>query len=904
MSDKTKLPRRKFLKQAAGAVGAAAQLGCLPRVAAADSKPPSETGSPPGHPLPDISYPRVFAGPHLRMISFPLGGVAAGSLGLGGRGQLRDWEIFNRPQKGHSPSYAFPAIWVQAGNSKPIARVLEARIMPPYEGEQGLSFPNAPGLPRLHTAKFIGEYPLAHIDFEDHGVPVKLALDAFSPFIPHNADDSGLPVAILRYRVTNTGPNIAQVAIAFSIDNPVTASSGQRLNEYQTGNGMARLIMSNSGAAADDPMQGSFVLAALPEPAARVTHWRGWPEATWFESPRLFWEAFSQEGELRGEPSPYNSVGALCQKIPISPNQSADFTFLLAWCFPNRTPDWCGWTAPPGKGKTIIGNHYATRFKNAWDAAEYTASHLERLEAGTRLFAKAFRESTLPVVVKEAASANLSTLASTTCFRTSDGEFHGFEGSGDSAGFGYGSCTHVWNYETATAFLFPSLARSLRRGAFDRSLDDAGAIRCRERLPSGDEPWGIAAADGQMGQILHAYLDWKLSGDNTWLRTIWPRIRKAIEFAWVPGGWDANREGVLGGAQHNTYDVEFYGPNPMCGIYYLGALRAGEEMARSLGDISSANDYRKLFDLGSRWIDANLFNGEFFIQQVKGVRPDQIAPNLRDLDPLVTDTEHPQYQLGEGCLIDQLIGQYLAEVAGLGPLVSPHHVRSTLSSIYRYNYRRTLCGYDNVERTFALNDEAAMVTCDYTKASRPRSPLAYYAEVLTGMEYSAAALMIYSGMISEAVECTGNVRARFDGEKRNPWDEPEYGRHYARAMASWTSVVALSGFSYHGAEGSVIAVPRLPHRIFDCFWATGTGWGTFSYRPNDKTGTRFRIQVLAGYLRCRSCEVTASGSSVSAQASGKAILHGVESHGEQTVLRFNQAITLTEGNILEIETQG
>ncbi len=139
------------------------------------------------------------------MIAFPLGGVGAGSLSLGGRGQLRDWEIFNKPNKGFSPNYALPSIWARAGNAKPVTRVLEARILPPYEGENGLGSNNAPGLSRLESAKFTGEYPLARIDFEDRSLPVKISLEAFSPFIPHEADESGLPVAILRYRVSNPG---------------------------------------------------------------------------------------------------------------------------------------------------------------------------------------------------------------------------------------------------------------------------------------------------------------------------------------------------------------------------------------------------------------------------------------------------------------------------------------------------------------------------------------------------------------------------------------------------------------------------------------------------------------------------------------------------------------------------
>ena len=132
MNEEGKLPRRSFLKQAAGALGAATQVGNWPAFAEAQTQAPPSGPRERTHTRADIQYPRVFRGPHLKMISFPLGGVGAGSLGLGGRGQLRDWEIFNRPQRGFSPQYAFPSIWVQSGDAKPIARVLEARILPPY----------------------------------------------------------------------------------------------------------------------------------------------------------------------------------------------------------------------------------------------------------------------------------------------------------------------------------------------------------------------------------------------------------------------------------------------------------------------------------------------------------------------------------------------------------------------------------------------------------------------------------------------------------------------------------------------------------------------------------------------------------------------------------------------------
>ena len=108
-----------------------------------------------------------------------------------------------------------------------------------------------------------------------------------------------------------------------------------------------------------------------------------------------------------------------------------------------------------------------------------------------------------------------------------------------------------------------------------------------------------------------------------------------------------------------------------------------------------------------------------------------------------------------------------------------------------------------MQRTYALNDEAGLLVCDYGKAERPKIPFPYYAEVWTGLEYSTAALMLYAGMVREGLECIAESRARYDGVKRNPWDEPECGHHYARAMSAWSGVLALSGFRYHAPKAAV-----------------------------------------------------------------------------------------------------
>ncbi len=849
--------RRSFLKGIALAGGLAA-----PAAEAQTSQTPA------AQPAAVTHYPRVYTGRQLAQIAFPLGGVGCGTISLGGRGQLRDWEIYNRPDKGRSPGYAFASIWAKVGNRKPVAHVLEARLAPPYATGRGLGPANAPGLTRLQSATFTGEYPFARVAFQEPKLPLEIGLEAFSPIIPLDPEESGLPVAILRYRVRNRGAQKAAVSIAFSLENPVGMALGRRPEqgrscEYRTGADLAGFVMRNPSMGAADPLNGSFSLAVVKPGNGRLTYLRGWPNAKWWTSPLLFWDDFSQDGELGPEAESRNAVGSLCLGRELDAGAAADYTFLLSWRFPNRTAAWSGWTAPKGRENENLGNHYAMRFQDSWEAAAYAAGKLQELESRTREFARVIRESTLPAPVLDAAMSNLSTLATQTSFRTADGEFHGFEGCDDQRGCCFGNCTHVWNYETTTHAVFPSLARSLRQSAFGYSQDEQGGMRFRQMLPDGYARFGYAAADGQMGQVIKAYLDWKLDGDGEWLRGLWPKIRKAIAFAWIKGGWDANRDGVMEGVQHNTYDVEFYGPNPLCGIYYLGALRAAEEMARALGDGAAAAEYRELFDRGSKAIDRELFNGEYYIQKVRGIPKSEIAPSTVG-DMGAENTEKPEFQVGDGCLADQLIGQYLADVAGLGPLLNPAHIRSALASIHKYNSRASLYEHDSVQRIYALNDEPAVLICDYGRGTRPQSPFPYYAEAWTGIEYLLGAQLIFAGMVREGIACFENVRRRFDGERRNPWDEPECGHHYARAMSAWSGVLALSGFRYHAAEKSVEAAPRLGVRPFTSFWSAGSGWGKFTLA--DVNGrTRFTLAVVEGTLRVRKLTVAGKPASLAGE---------------------------------------
>jgi non-lysosomal glucosylceramidase len=485
------------------------------------------------------------------------------------------------------------------------------------------------------------------------------------------------------------------------------------------------------------------------------------------------------------------------------------------------------------------------------------APQLDELEKKTVEFVKAFVDSDLPPVIKEAALFNASTLRTQTSFRAEDGRFYGWEGCNDYDGCCTGSCTHVWNYEQATPFLYGSLSRSMREVEFGHATQKNGYMSFRVNLPlvhaQEQKP---AAADGQMGTIMKLYRDWRLSGDDKMLKTLWPYAKTALQFAWIPGGWDADHDGVMEGCQHNTMDIEYYGPNPEVGVWYLGALRAGEEMAKTIGDEAFAKVCRDLFQRGSSWLDANLFNGEYYEQHIVPAADEKsIAEGLR-LGAGAKDLEHPELQLGAGCLTDQLVGQYMAHVAGLGYLLAQGNVRTTLASIVKYNYCDDLSGHFNHLRTYALGEEAGTIIATYPKGRRPKRPFPYAFEVWTGLEYTAAAGMLYEGLDDDALKIVAAVRDRHEGFKRNPFDEPECGHHYARAMASWGLILAATGFHYDGVDGRITF--KASPKSTTWFWSSGDAWGTFQ-QSKQRNATQAKLNVLGGSINVKTLTLTGGG---------------------------------------------
>lgn len=778
---------------------------------------------------------------------FLLGGIGTGNVSVGSRGQLCDWELFNRQGKGNHLPYTFFAIRTQPEGEDASAKVLESKLLAPFESSHGYSSGTVAGLPRMEASELSGEYPFVNVGFEDKELPVAVSMEAFTPFIPLNADDSGIPAAVIRYKVVNRSAKPADVSVVGSMANAV-GYEGQELffnlqlaeqvrNEYREDESARGLNYTSPKLPADHLLHGTMAIMTAD---TQVTVKEEWLDGFWWDCIHDFWDDFVEDGmlERRSEfgasagklsVGSKQRIGSVCIRHRLQPGEEKVFEFVLAWHFPNRPRSWEGHIIPDEGGRGIEKNYYSNLFEDAWHAGRYLLTELPRLEKLSRDFHRAMFGSTLPAYVIDAITANITVIRSTTCFRIRNGTFLGWEGGFDHRGSCEGTCTHVWNYAQTLAFLFPELERTMRVNEFLLETDDSGSMAFRTNQVFGGEKWDmVPATDGQLGTIVRLYREWTLSGDDDFLRKVWDKACLALDFAFTY--WDSDGDFVLDSEQHNTYDIEFYGPNALSNSMFYAALKAGAEMARYLGDEERARKYQHAWEQGSARMDEMLWGGEYYVQRID-------------------DLNAHRYQAGIGCLADQLIGQYMAHAVGLGYVLPEEHVKQAVLSIFKYNFRTDFTNHHNVQRTYALNDEKGLLLCTWPHGGRPKLPFVYSDEVWAGIEYQVASHLIHEGYVREGLTIVKAVRERYDGYRRNPWNEVECGNHYVRSMASWAVLTALSGFACNMAENKLTFAPKIHADNFSCFWSTGKAWGIYRQRRNEENGEwDTDVEVLYGEL--------------------------------------------------------
>ncbi|WP_433163450.1 GH116 family glycosyl-hydrolase [Kribbella sp. CA-247076] len=802
-----------------------------------------------------------YSGDKLTHFALPLGGLGTGTVALAGNGALRQWQLHNiGNHEAFVPDSFFALRLSQVEPPLDDIRLLQGPLRQPTHTPLVTDDVVPESERRLHqllhpvgSATVSATYPRARVDY-DTDLPLDVSMEVFNPLVPTDAVASSQPVVAFTFTLRNTGDFPLHGLLAGALQNsvgwdgvtPIDGVScclyGGNTNRVRQSDQWTSLIMENTALALDHPGAGQLVLSTESTAALSYPQWSTPEQFVTYLAGRPTRRPYSADG-----PSAHGTTwnGALAAPFRLQPGETVQQRFLIAWHFPNRYVDFqqFGPRRDYGHSRFWLGNAYTRRTPDAVAVTDSFISTWSDLESGTAAWADAFEQSSLPGEAGSRLAALVADVRSPTVFQTADDTVLGFEGVlGASTGMWGGryggscplNCTHVWNYEQTLSRLFPSLERNMRDTEYDVMQAPEGYIPHRVIAPTYHRQlWDVViggpeepALDGMLGAVLKTYREVRQGAGLEWLRHRWPNVERLLTH--IRDKWDPSATGVLRGIQPSTHDIDLCGVNTFMGTLWLAALRAAEEMALLLGE--DGKDYRVLFEAGSKAYDELLFTGEYYRQV--------LAPE-----------ETRDFQWGDGCLADQLIGQWWAHQLDLGYVLPADHVKTALRNVVRHNLRVGFEGFDHPYRVFADGNDTGLLMCTWPHGGRPDVPTRYCDEVWTGSEYQVAAHCLYEGLVDEGFQILQGLWDRYDGSRRNPFNPIECGDHYIRNAAGWTVLEALAGFRYDALSGSVTFAPLDVARTDDHWqlpFVAATGWGVAT-----STADTLTLTCHAGRLTLR-----------------------------------------------------
>lgn len=822
----------------------------------------------------------------LQYIGMPVGGINCGTVYLRGDGRLWLWDIFNKNQLGIDPktvawdnntkegkkltptdgsAYVFPA-----KNIFPLEQGFAIKI--DYEGKSIIKKLAADDWVEI---SFEATYPIATIRYIDAQLPVTITLQVYSPFIPLDEENSGLPATIFSFDISNTTSTAVSISVLGWLENKSAPESAkldlhERFNISKSTNGFTGVeggVRTKNNIASDFTLQpdyGTFCIAALDSGAKQNT------SVTWPLNENSFTEFSDKEAIL---PVNQKLIGAAISQHQILQGNNVTSDFIISWHFQNLE-----WNGIEGKGR-----YYNNKFKSAGEVSFYIQQNFKRLSTESKLWKQTWYDSTLPWWFLERTFLNISTLATTTCQRFNSGRFYASEGVGCCPG----TCTHVWQYAQSVGRIFPVIERDTRERV-DLGLsfvEESGMIWFR------GEAAKSPAIDGQAGTVLRIYREHQMSSNDVFLKRNWTKIKKTVQYII---NQDKNQDGMEDTPLENTLDAVWDGEISWIVGLCIAAVKAGEKMAIEMNDTAFAATCNKYAVDGRMNMEKKLFNGEYFIH-----RPDK-NKGRQTLGSYNT------------CHIDQVYGQSWAFQVGLGRILSEKKTKTALQSLWKYNFTPDVGPYimeHTGGRPYALAGEGGMIM--NTNPSNEKKPygedvtwqLGYFHECMSGFEHQVASHMLAEGMTDEGLILTRMIHDRYHARKRNPFNEIECSDHYARAMASYGTFISACGFEYHGPKGFIRFAPKWNRENFKAPFVTAEGWGTYS--QNKTTNNQeHRLQVKYGSLKLRqfSFEITddRKPSSISLKIEKRVIGATFQQDGSSVLIKLKKKLKIQTNQTLLI----
>ena len=819
----------------------------------------------------------------LDYIGMPIGGIGCGTVYLGGDGRLWLWDVFNKNQTGviyknvkwHEKiqfNFDFLRPFDGANYVEPVKdiRPLDQGFAVRIEFE-GKTITKRLQADDWEEVSFEATYPMATVRYIDKAVPLSITLQAFSPFIPLNEEDSGLPITILSFSIENKAATNANVTLTGWLENKSSLYSANneeyfRVNEASRSGTFSGVMGSSSSYNWVDETfvhagdYGNFFLASFNAGAKLNTD----------ASSDFSGKFFDAGNEARAKIEQRKAIASVGNATTLSPGATAELNYAIAWYFPNLSFELL---------KKEGGRYYANKFKSSLEVAKYAHANFERLSSETKTWCDAwYNQSTLPYWFLERTFLNISTLATTTVHRFQSGRFYAWEGVGSCPG----TCNHVWQYAQAMGRIFPALERDTReRVDLGIAFHDDGHIGFRGEYDT--QP----AVDGQAGRILGIYREHQMSADDTFLKRNWPKTKRALEFLLQQ---DTNGDGMTDTQLENTLDAKWPGEIAWIVGLTLAAVKAGQRMAEEMSDDAFASKCKLYVSNGSANMEKYLYNGEYFIH-----RPD--AQKGR--------TVIGSYNT---CHIDQVYGQSWAHQVGLDRIIDKTKTLSALRALWKYNFTTDVGPYlkdHHGGRPYALPGEGGMIM--NTNPRNEEDPygvkdawqVTYFHECMSGFEHQVASHMMAEGMVEESLILTRAIHDRYHAVKRNPFNEVECSDHYARAMASYGTFITACGFTYHGPTGSIGFEPKLNKTNFKAAFTTAEGWGTYGQMKKGKQQEHhFELRYGKLMLQNIRMEKQEKVNGFMVTLDKKPVTARVEQKGTSVQIRLSQPVMMERGQAL------
>jgi uncharacterized protein (DUF608 family) len=924
-----KIDRRAFISVLGGA-SAAATLARGPAAAGAAMNADPALATPGTSQLAPLTIRETCPGDS----GVPLGGIGAGSIEIKPDGTFRNWLIFNmgawdpwlplgqtqwpNPDiTGHSLTFF---IWAKAQGGSPVCRRLN------LDGQQqdlySLGWAQC-----VDAIEFSGEFPRAQLEYMDETLPVKVRSSFFSPFIPHDSRVSGTPGFHGIFRVSNPGKLPVSCSLMATLHNPL-ASGAPDNNTRKLSNSIVlkgetcSLAMRTTAQLPRRETLGSLTLAFtggrpsyIVEDFGQYLSNGGWfrgPLGTTFQS---FLVPFRKSGrlpslppaacpakllrlddqeiealtaqqaseliatlgktpslrslldlaetvnpdyvrgrlmkttlrELRDVLNQYAGKdrtgldfgdGALCTSIRLGPGEAREIPVAFSWYFPYHIS---------ARGPEL-GHQYEHWFSDAFEVNQFLVANAVVHRRKIRTFIEALTSSNLPSAMQFSWSAQLSTLIKSTWWLR-DGGFAVFEGLGCC---GFETVDVTYQGSAPILALFPDLQKNQMELTARNQRGNGQVPHTFEPDFDSTDPDGWGRVDLNPQFIMLVCRDYLWTGDKEYLARMWPHVLRALAYM---SSLDEDGDGLPErDTSLNTYDQwAFQGTPSYIGSLWLGAYTAAQRLASDMADSEASRKMENLLQRAKASFDKKLWNGSYY----------NLWFNRGVTDPC--------------CMTDQISGIWFTSLAGLRPALPARRVRRVLAKVFRENF----------------DPEQGLVNSSYPPGTVPRFPAYMNAQATanwTGIEYATASFLLDYGMTQEALAIVQAVDRRYARAGRW-WNHLECGNHYYRAMASWCSLIAATGFKPDQAARRLQIAPRFAR--LNAPWFSAQAFGLVVYSPKMLT-----VICLAGELELRSLIIPIPAPK--ARINNRVLPGRVAREADLWRIDFDQMVTLTPKSKLTV----